>query len=136
MSTATGANDGSSWRNAYTNLENVLDIIRDRRLEDREVWIAAGIYIAPRHGFDLLAQFPVKMYGGFAGGETRREERNWVTNKTILDGQGTSTHVVSISIPQTGVAVTRETIMDGFYVTGGAALGSSRSNRDQTAEDL
>ena len=125
---ATGANDGNSWQNAYTDLDNVLAI----RLEDREVWIAAGTYPAPPGGFSVLAQYPVKLYGGFAGNETRREDRNWITNKTILDGQGTSTHVVFISIPKTGSNIIRETIMDGFYVTGGAALGSSNTNRDET----
>ena len=131
---ATGTNDGSSWQNAYTDLENVLNnVIRGGRLEDREVWVAAGTYLAPPGGFDLLAQYPVKLYGGFAGTETSREERkSWATNKTILDGQGNSTHVVSISIPENGTPIIREIIMDGFYVTGGAALGSSRNNRDQT----
>lgn len=54
-----------------------------------ELWVAAGIY-KPTNGTNRAATFTlpngVALYGGFAGIETQRDQRNWTTNFTILSG--------------------------------------------------
>ncbi len=88
---ATGANDGSSWSNAFTNLSGALNFV----IEGQEIWVARGTYhpdecpsspsecADPR--FRTFWLVPgVSLYGGFTGTETLREERDWAANETIL----------------------------------------------------
>ena len=82
---ATGNNDGSSWQNAYTNLDTALanfDVIFHN-----EIWVAAGTY-KPGDGQNRNAYFNViaPIYGGFAGNETNKNQRDLVANPTILSG--------------------------------------------------
>ena len=73
------ANDGSNWASAKQTVQAGIDAAA---AAGGEVWVAQGTYnerIALR-AFDYL-------YGGFAGTETRRNQRDFKTNKTILDGQ-------------------------------------------------
>ena len=66
----------------------------------------------------------VKIYGGFAGSETARDQRDWVTNTTTLSGNigGTgntdnSYHVVTSS------SLTTAAVLDGFIISDGSANG-------------
>jgi VCBS repeat-containing protein/predicted outer membrane repeat protein len=100
---------------------------------DSEIWAAEGIYY-PTAGSDRAATFQLKnglaIYGGFAGTESNREERDWETNISVLSGDiGTgddpgdnSYHVV------TGNATDSSAILDGFTVTGGNANGTPPNN--------
>src|SRR5262245_12190804 len=61
---ATGANDGTSWENAFTRLQSALD--------RREVWVARGTYRPTdgTGGVDPNLAFVVRnthILGGFAG---------------------------------------------------------------------
>lgn len=76
---ATGANDGTSWANAYTNLQTALT---DNWLYS-EFWLKSGVYT----GNYSLAESQ-RIYGGFAGTETARVQRNWTNRLTIVDGNG------------------------------------------------
>ena len=120
--TATGENDGTSWANAYTDLQSA---IANAEPND-EVWVAAGTYLPTTDGDrDIsfnLREF-VQFYGGFAGTETERDQRDIEANETILSGNigvaddetDNSYHVVNM----TGTAAT--TVLDGFTITGGYA---------------
>ncbi|UTW63147.1 T9SS type A sorting domain-containing protein [bacterium SCSIO 12741] len=82
---ATGNNDGSSWQNAFTNLDTALanyDVVFHN-----EIWIAAGTY-KPGDGQNRNSSFNVNapMYGGFAGTETNKNQRDLKANPTILSG--------------------------------------------------
>jgi len=87
-----------------------------------EVWVAAGTY-TPTTGTDPNATFTlangVGVYGGFAGTETARSQRNWTAHVTTLSGNlsggAHSLHVVTAN----GTALA--TVLDGFTVTGGQA---------------
>ena len=94
---ATGTNDGTSWANAFPNLQDALALVRGGTCTSpalTEIWVAAGTYY-PDEGvgktdndrgafFEMIEA--VGIYGGFAGSESNRSERNWGTNVTILSG--------------------------------------------------
>jgi hypothetical protein len=120
--TASGANDGTSWTNAYTTLQIALGT----SVAGDEIWVAAGTY-KPTTGVARTASFwlagGVTVYGGFAGGETMVGQRDWAANVTILSGDiGTtgvttdnSYHVVK------GSWLNSSAVLDGFVVTSGRA---------------
>ncbi|HFC12479.1 MAG TPA: hypothetical protein ENJ56_06505, partial [Anaerolineae bacterium] len=73
---ATGANNGTSWADAYTDPVTALAAI-----STGEVWIAAGIY-TPTAQIQLKNN--VMLYGGFVGNETSLSERDIVANETVF----------------------------------------------------
>ncbi len=113
--------DGVTWATAFRHLQSALAVATD----GDEIWVAAGTY-APDEGTgqtanDRDATFRMKdgvaIYGGFAGGEVNRAERNPATHVTTLDGMGIAYHVVTSD----GNAPTA--VLDGFTITGGNADG-------------
>ncbi|MDX9881036.1 MAG: choice-of-anchor Q domain-containing protein [Prolixibacteraceae bacterium] len=125
-SNATGANNGTSWANAYTSLQSALNAGRYY-----EIWVAAGTY-KPTTGSDRSISFKLEsnmaVYGGFAGTETSLGQRDWIENPTILSGDiGTvdsssdnSYHVVYTQTERNDPTA----ILDGFTIENGNANGS------------
>jgi predicted outer membrane repeat protein len=130
---ATGANDGTSWVNAFTSLQSALEASEN----GDQIWVAAGTYIPskddagnatpanPRKKAFILKN-GVKLYGGFSGIETSTGERNWRSNQTILSGDINGNdlpnlanmsdncyHVVGVDRPDS------PTVLDGVTVKGG-----------------
>ncbi|MCD7971931.1 MAG: T9SS type A sorting domain-containing protein [Candidatus Azobacteroides sp.] len=72
----------------------------------------------------------MKVYGGFTGKETDREERHWVKNKTILSGDFLQDDIrddpTSWSCAENAFHVViatnagNEAVLDGFIITGGS----------------
>ncbi|WP_417859233.1 T9SS type A sorting domain-containing protein [Xanthomarina gelatinilytica] len=84
---ATGANDGSSWADAFTN---VTDALANTNLNDA-VWVAKGTYtLADKNTPIAVNTDEVDIIGGFAGTETTLAERDLTaihtTNATIFTG--------------------------------------------------
>lgn len=82
---AMGVADGSSWTDAFVDLQLALAAANP----GDELWVAAGTYKPtaiddPAATFQLISG--VEIYGGFAGTELSREERDWSLNETILSG--------------------------------------------------
>ena len=130
---ATGANDGSSWANAYTTLQPGLD----EAVAGDEIWVAAGTY-KPTHesapGNPRSATFQLKngvaLYGGFdpSVGDTDWDDRHWTANVTILSGDlGTAGNQYDNSYHvfyhPAELALDATAVLDGFTVTGGYANG-------------
>lgn len=82
---ASGNNNGISWANAYTNLENALAVAQN----NEEIWITEGTY--KPHASDRAVSFTIadlnlKLYGGFIGNETQLSQRIFGAHETILSG--------------------------------------------------
>lgn len=119
-------NCGDTWANGC-DLQYALVT---KSVSGDELWVKTGTY-KPTPTTDRAVSFVLKsgvaLYGGFAGTETSRDERDWATNITILSGDiGTadensdnSYHVVY------GDSINNTAVLDGFTITGGNADGSS-----------
>ncbi len=123
-STATGANNGTSWANAFTSVQNALTAA----LSGDAIWVANGTYY-PTTTTNRTLSFQLKagvtLYGGFAGNETLLSQRNWVTNLSILSGDigvkgiitDNSYHVVR------GDSASSTAAVNGFTISRGRADG-------------
>lgn len=90
---ATGAGTGHDWANAFTSLQDALTLARNSTAQPtftNEIWVAKGVYTPDATGTDRTASFEmidgVNIYGGFAGTETARSERDINANVTVLSG--------------------------------------------------
>jgi hypothetical protein len=145
---AAGANNGTSWANAFTSLATALQNANS----GDEIWVKAGVYkpttqvdVNASGGADVReASFHVPdgvaLYGGFAGTELSREERNWLLNKTVLSGdldnndlngdgnfiaentdEAVGNNAYHVLYSENAGAATR---LDGFIVTAGRAASA------------
>ena len=135
---STGRHDGASWSTAFATVQDGIDAADKQG--GGEVWVAAGTY-KPTAGEGRAATVTMRpgvaIYGGFAGTETKLEDRNWERNVTTLSGDlghegdksDNACHVV------TGAD---DAVLDGFVITGGhgfdagpPGLGASGGQRPQ-----
>lgn len=77
--------DGLSWENAVS-LERGRNLVsfynNQNPVVATEVWAKSGTYNLTADAFQMT--IPMTIYGGFAGTETLRSQRNWKLNQTIL----------------------------------------------------
>ncbi|GGB94838.1 T9SS type A sorting domain-containing protein [Dyadobacter sediminis] len=146
---AAGSNNGSSWANAYTSLSTALA----SAVNGNEIWVKKGVY-KPVTLFDVNGngatepreatfRIPsgVALYGGFAGTEVNRNDRNFLTNVTVLSGdidnndlnadensiaentgQIVGSNAYHVIYTNNVDAATR---LDGFVVTAGQAMSAA-----------
>lgn len=122
---APGGN-GQMWATAYQHPQEALDDAAQAGGAVTEIWVVAGEYAPTKRtipadpgSVTFLMVDNVSLYGGFAGGEQNRGERDPAVNVTVLAGviepnTVAAYHVVTAVGPQ-GV------ILDGFTITGGDA---------------
>lgn len=133
---AIGTATGLDWDNAFTDIQHALEL-SSTLLNAVEVWVAEGTYKPsvenvsgdPRSvTFELTNS--VKLYGGFAGTEFLRSQRDPSSHETILSGDidnndgvfpanndNNAYQVVVMNTPGTF------SIIDGFTITGGKCNG-------------
>jgi hypothetical protein len=121
---AIGLNNGTSWANAYTDLQSALAAA----VSGQQIWVAQGTYYPTTTtdrtiSFDLRAG--VAVYGGFAGGETLLSQRNFTAHVTALSGDiGTAGDTSDNSFQVVvGSSTDNTAVLDGFTVSGGNADG-------------
>ncbi len=133
------AGDGRSWITALASLQKALEIAAEYE-GVQQIWVAGGVYTptdvnGPREAtFQLLNN--VAIYGGFAGSETKLEERDPNCHVTILSGDLRSNDA-NVVDPQdllaeptradnslhvvTGTGTDATAVLDGFTITAGIA---------------
>ena len=142
---AVGANNGSSWADAYKDLQGALGTGACA-----EVWVAKSVYkpSAGNASVSFIVTPGAAVYGGFAGNETQRAQRDPAANLTVLSGDlanddcggsgcpngvdtdatqiagGNSSHVVVMDGTGT-MPITSSTVLDGFTITAGNASSDS-----------
>src|SRR5512138_1801633 len=63
---ATGANNGTSWTNAYKSLQSALAAAAS----GNQIWVAKGVYkptLTSNRSISFVLKDGVAIYGGFAG---------------------------------------------------------------------
>lgn len=119
VSPAGDDTDGSTWAKAK---KTVTGGIAKAASTGGEVWVAQATYLE-----HILPTAFVYLYGGFAGGETNRAQRNSSAHPSILDGGGVAPVVYYRN------AGYRVSALDGFTVQGGGSYtGGNPFHQDLT----
>jgi len=105
--------NGTTWSEAFLTLQDAIDAAS----EDDEIWVKKGTNLLSSQ---INVDKAVEIYGGFAGDETQRNQRDWATNVTTVDGQDSVYHCFYI---------TKDATIDGLTITGGNANGISPDHR-------
>lgn len=92
--------DGTTWASAFPTIQAALAAASGAD----EVWVAGGTYDGP-----VTIPNAVHLFGGFAGFETERAERDFAVFRTYIDGNGTGPCVIAGT----------NSSLDGFVVMNG-----------------
>ncbi len=144
---AGGANDGTSWADAFTELRDALAALESLDAPQVEIWVSEGIHKPAPLGGARTQTFRlrsgIEIYGGFEGassvnypgGEAEREQRDPGSNLTVLSGDLNGddgpnwTSMTDNSyrlVDASGADATA--VLDGFVITGGNGNGGSPYN--------
>jgi len=116
---ATGSSNGSSWKDAYTDLQTAVDAA----IAGDSIFVATATY-QPAIGSSFSMKEGVKIFGGFLGAENSFNQRS-LGSKATLTGNGNSV------IINNNNGLTASAVLDGFIITGGNAdKGGGMYNND------
>lgn len=138
---SVGDNNGTSWTDAFTDLQLALYSASQAGSVIAEIWVASGTYTPAPPGGDRENTFQllngVAIYGGFpSSGDPNWSDRDSNLYETILSGDlngddyldannsENSYHVV------TNNATIAAPVLDGFVITGGNANGAASGGYD------
>jgi len=121
----SGTEDGTSWATAFSTIQPGIDAAA--AAGGGEVWVAEGVYDEIRVSLNdddvdtgsLVISDQVTLVGGFLGDETLVDQRDMAKNATTIDGSSSRAGSAAYHV----VLMTGASIIDGFTVTGGNALG-------------
>jgi uncharacterized repeat protein (TIGR01451 family) len=136
---AAAGGNGTSWASAFSDLQEALAVFGSC-----EIWVAAGVYKPStdptKRGASFRLRSGVAIYGGFAGTETARDQRDPQTHMTVLSGDidnNDSTDADGVVLSQAdivgansynvlvGVDLDATAVLDGFTITAGLATGAT-----------
>ncbi len=123
---ATGAQNGTSWANAYTNLQTAIDAAA----ANDTIWVKSGTYFPTKflgastnvRSKAIQLKTNVHLFGGFAGTETSLSQRT-TTNATILSGDLGVANDTSDNAYHVVVGLFTTGLFDQFVITKGNANG-------------
>ena len=144
---ASGANDGTSWSDAYLHLQDALDEANSNPSTTFDICVATGTYLPDTdkdgdHANDdstesfTFREDNVELYGGYPSGGGTRDP---AANPTVLSGDidendatnndgltispsdisGTNSHHVVELVGDDGTPITASTRIDGVFITAG-----------------
>jgi len=124
---ASGLNNGTSWANAYPDLQDGLNAATDCN----QVWVKAATYV-PTHENPFTSAFGprdrsfafndfIGVFGGFDGTENNRADRKSALNITTLNGNFNSSEPISDNSWHTVWVEGTGGMIDGFSITRGNA---------------
>ena len=110
--------DGSTWLLAFPSISMAISVAGP----GDQIWVASGTYFE-----SIVLKENLSVYGGFVGayqglpGETLRSERNPRVNETVIDGSHARQGIPVFHV----VIGDKDTVLDGFTISGGVANGGS-----------
>lgn len=134
--TTAGAsyNSGADWAHPLDAVTALQSYACD------EVWVAQGVYTATAYPFTFKLRAGAHVYGGFAGNESSRGQRDWIAHLTVLSGdkdsndsntdgngiaesfqdiKGNNSQNVLRLEATPGSQISSSTVLDGFTITAG-----------------
>lgn len=131
---------GQSWTSPLKTVSEALEFANGTTC-GVEIWVRKGTYYpmtasgtvaSSRDSSFRILRNNIKLYGGFAGGETSTGQRVIASNPTMLSGDinvandstDNSYHVVTIIATPT-VSIDSSTVIDGFTIQRGTANGGT-----------
>lgn len=120
---AGGLNNGTSWVNAFNDLQDGLTVA----VNGDQIWVAGtAVYLPDQGTNDRTKTFKLKtgvnIYGGFSGTETSIDQRDYVNNLTILSGEiGSSSTINDNSYTVVDGSAVSNCSLDGFFIFRGNA---------------
>jgi predicted outer membrane repeat protein len=126
---APAGGDGSSWSRAFNNLN---DGIATASILQKEVWVKEGTYRPDRiagsntptpdnRDNTFYINSAAKIFGGFAGTETSRQQRNIGQHPTILSGDLGIAGNITDNTYHVITMVAGENHLEGLIIEGGNA---------------
>jgi hypothetical protein len=114
--TGNDANSGASWAEAKRTVGAAILAAG----ADDEIWVAAGTY-NERIRNKIVGELSVDvgLYGGFAGTETSRDQRDIAANAAILDGGAGGEVVIIDGLAGPGMRIDGFRIRNGYATFGG-----------------
>ncbi|MEM9801805.1 MAG: right-handed parallel beta-helix repeat-containing protein [Planctomycetota bacterium] len=140
-SLSTGANDGTSWADAYQGVHGLQEAL-NASSPRQQIFATRGLYLPTSTGSRALSfrlRSGVGVYGGFIGGESHPDERQKtggvffsLLSADLNGDDGTTFTNVDNSYHVVRTGMSDETaVLDGFVIYGGNADGSSGGNSDR-----
>ncbi len=139
-SLTTGANNGTSWANAFRGV-NALQTALITSREGNHIWVAAGTYkptayptgcvgCSSNRDFSFHLKDGIKLFGGFVGTETNINQRFLNTHETRLDGDINTIGDDTDNVRHVIVSVSDRNLtgLDGFTILNGGDYTSSGSS--------
>lgn len=120
---ASGLNNGTSWLNAFNDLQDGLAIATS----GDEIWVrGAAVYLPDQGTGDRTKSFQLKsgveLYGGFTGNETSINQRDFEAFPTILSGEiGSQSTIDDNSYTVVDASGALVATVDGFFIFRGNA---------------
>lgn len=135
---ATGSNNGSSWANAYNNLDDAIAAAHSNSLIDT-ILVAQGTYrpgvnigVQPRDKAFLFTRDGLAVLGGYPTGGGSRDIVNFPTILSgdigTLNNAGDNAYHVLVAINAAATPLSSSLVIDGFIVTQGNADEQSALN--------
>ena len=122
-----GTGNGTSWNKAMGDLHKALAEVGP----GEQIWVSAGTYFTSKaddRNKSFVIPSGIELYGGFAGVETSIGQRDPKHHITYLSGEiGSSSNLDNAFTVIYTENVSANTIVDGFYITGGNANGNDKS---------